>query len=269
MYTPLQAYREIPFSGFSPYAPVRKLPTGAYLGQTIKTHSPDNATFRIMRANEEIGDSDDRTPHLVASQNWYVVATPSVDNYPVGTSEIPKGTSQIKLDIRLKSEEIYDNSLAGSKGFIVQGLGIGSGFYVKHNVVTGPATNREYVITIDPATQLALNTQSGINLRKPYYSQITGGPAGNGKINGVALTTIPEAHYFLALVRGIVPLQMDAGQATAAASNANRAVAIARTQNAKNRIKVAVAGERVIGHILNPAESIAPEAWYMINFNVV
>ena len=261
MYTPLQAYREIPFSGFSPYAPVRKLPTGAYLGQTVKTHSPDNATFRIMRAQEEIGNGDDRTPQLVASQNWYVVAVPSLDNFPKGTSEVPKGTSEITLDVRLSSEEISDNSLSGSKGFIVRGLGLGSGFYVKYNVGTK--------IAIDPATQTALDTTSAINLRKPYYSQITGGPAGDSKINGIALTTIPEEYYFLALVRGVVPLQMDTGVAPAAASNTNRAVAVARTPNIKNRIKVADAGEHIIGHILNPSESIASDAWYMINFNVV
>ena len=270
MYTPLQAYRELPFGGFSPYHPVKTLPKGAYLGQTVKTNSPDNATFRVMRAQEEIGTDGEETPKMVVSDEWQIEATPDLETV---AAVIPKGTARFSVIVTaapMGNTMIPDNRLTGSKVFVTDGTGEGATFYIANNRneknSSGQRTNK-YEITVDPPAPVELDSDSDLIIRNQFYSQVAGGP-NDRKINGIALTVIPENHYFLALVRGIVPMQMAPSITKTTASPTNRAVSESRGSNT-NRIKIAAAGERVIGHILNPSENIEPNAWYLINFNVV
>lgn len=270
MHTPLQAFRELPFSGFSPYEPVERLPKGAYLGQTVKTSSPENMTFRVMRAHGKIGDNE-RTPKLVSKTTWYASANTLVEN----GRYIPKNTKQFQIEIRsadfgddepVDLKAIPDDYFTGSKASIIDGNNVsGVTFYITSN--TRIKGTSEHWITIDHPLPGELDDPL-FYMHNEFASQTVGGPTGHRRINGVALTVIPEGYYFLGLVRGIVPLQMDSSpESGTAASQSNRAVSESNGSET-NRIKIAETGDRIIGHILNPSENIEPNAWYLIDLNV-
>lgn len=210
--TALQAWREVPFTEFSPYETRAKLPDGAYLGQIVATKGPDQPMFRVVQNSSTAitwdGDADNKEfiPKPVEMSYKEDSETNNVRAHvPSGQrSNYRVNSGRIRVPLSLERPAAVDvDEFQGGYMVVIDGPGTGQIYNIQGNgkpYAKGGETVSN--IFLEEELRISFTQDTEVRLVANQYKDV--GQATN-KANlccGFALVPVPANHFFLAQIRG-------------------------------------------------------------------
>ena len=275
--TALQAWREVPFTEFSPYETREKLPDGAYLGQIVATKGPDQPMFRVVQNsgteiewdNEEGKEFIPRAVQVSygeeSSNNNVIHHVPTVsrDNYRVNS-----GRTRVPLSVPASVEV---DQFQGGYMCVIDGPGNGQIYNIHSNskpqtknvVVGGNSVSRTVAnIYLEEELRVSFTEDTEVRLVASQYKNVVLTTRHANLCCGFALVPVPANHYFLAQIRGACLVNANGGPGNMNLADANSsgevriykntsgAVLLANTANA-TEINRRIFGQE-LGYVLEP-----------------